>query len=457
MRRVVGLFILLGLACAPDGTGTNGPVELGTSQSGLTVTNNWTPFRGPPGGPNSTIIDTGSFDYSPSAMFDPADGLYKLWWCSVYGISYAQSTNLDGNWQITNGVFRGSKWAGGSPGDFDYLDVCDPSVLKIDGVYYMYYGSANYLPNCPAGTNQGCYTPNYQTTQRKGGIGLATSADGIHWTRANPGSQPILVARGYNADGTIQSAWIQTTAVLSTCNPATSAGCCAQGGWGYNWANGTNPYGTTAPGWCEYDGYGAGQPSVWQDGAGGFQMAFTDTTASWINPPYGQSNTYYVVAADPQFRTNAMAFDPVAKNWRPYSPPQWSSQGVYNPVLAGINAPDLAFSYDLGKLIFTRVSYNGGNRIVFDFWNWTAGSQGSVLAAAKGNPCNGTTNGGPCTDPAITSVEELALVRDPLGHALPPRPGTNQIPFDVIYTVGSYSNIGAWNLSHAGWDLLATP
>src|SRR5205807_5645312 len=64
----------------------------------------------------------------------------------------------------------------------DQLHTCDPSVLRVDGVYYLYYtGTSN-----AQGQNNA--------------IGLALSTDGTHWTRANGGA-PIVPAAGDNTSG----------------------------------------------------------------------------------------------------------------------------------------------------------------------------------------------------------------------------------------------------------------
>jgi hypothetical protein len=76
------------------------------------------------------------------------------------------------------GVSRGAAAARvftNSPSGFDRLHTCDPSVIEVDGVYYLYYtGTAN-----AAGDDNA--------------IGLATSSDGVHWKRADNGA-PIISA-----------------------------------------------------------------------------------------------------------------------------------------------------------------------------------------------------------------------------------------------------------------------
>ena len=60
--------------------------------------------------------------------------------------------------------------------DFDGTHTCDPSVLRVNGVYYMYYGGIS--------ENAG------QTWTR---VGVAKSENGLSWTRLN-GGKPIVDA-----------------------------------------------------------------------------------------------------------------------------------------------------------------------------------------------------------------------------------------------------------------------
>lgn len=140
---------------------------------------------GSPAGPNGSW-DGASYNYAPSVMLD--NGLYKMWWCGRSDdrssgnngdhILYAESTSLDGSWHAHTDtskgyedVFRGT----GSIADFDGANVCDPSVIKVNGIYYMYYSGEDI---------------NATTTM----IGAAWSTDGIHWSRwSGPSaSKPII-------------------------------------------------------------------------------------------------------------------------------------------------------------------------------------------------------------------------------------------------------------------------
>lgn len=133
------------------------------------------------------VIETGGvYNYVPSVM---QDGLYRMWWCGSDAahpgdhIFYAESTSLDGGFHAHGG--SGAYQVVFSPtgtGTFDQLHTCDPSVLRVNGTYYMYYGGLSS-------------TPGAETE-----IGLATSSDGFNWTRAN-GGNPIVVPAGKQNTG----------------------------------------------------------------------------------------------------------------------------------------------------------------------------------------------------------------------------------------------------------------
>ncbi|MEC3980987.1 beta-xylosidase [Amycolatopsis sp. H20-H5] len=113
------------------------------------------------------------YNYGPSVMLD--GGRTRMWWCSQYGVAqpagddilYAQSPSPDGPFSAAGAVFSGA------PGNFDGMHTCDPSVLRVGSTYYLYYTGA-------AGDHA-----------LGNSVGLATSTDGEHWTRAGSGA-PIL-------------------------------------------------------------------------------------------------------------------------------------------------------------------------------------------------------------------------------------------------------------------------
>ncbi len=118
------------------------------------------------------------YNYGPTVMRD--GGKLRMWWCSQYGsaqpagddILYAQSQSLDGPFAGPAGGAPAAVFSG-APGGFDGMHTCDPSVIKVGSTYYMYYTGA-------AGDHA-----------HGNSIGLATSPDGVNWTRA-AGGRPIV-------------------------------------------------------------------------------------------------------------------------------------------------------------------------------------------------------------------------------------------------------------------------
>ncbi|MFI5253071.1 MAG: cohesin domain-containing protein [Bacteroidota bacterium] len=131
---------------------------------------NWTRYAG-----NPVLIAAGSdpnqmiYAYEPSVLFDSVQHIYKMWFISNTGnqncISYAISQ--DGlNWSLYAGNPVLLK---GLPGDFDGYSISSPSVIFNGAAYTMYYtGNSSSLISS---------------------IGMATSTDGINWTKHN---QPVL-------------------------------------------------------------------------------------------------------------------------------------------------------------------------------------------------------------------------------------------------------------------------
>lgn len=192
-------------------------------------------------GGNAPTVVRGSYDYAPSLM---RDGKYKMWWCGgVSGdhVLYSEATALLGPWSTPKSVFQPTV---GNTNTFDDIHTCDPSVIRVDGVYYMYYGG-------------GINSTSAALTQ----IGVANSRDGITWRRLNEGRAII----------------------------------------GPQVANATSIYkGNDNP--CD-DGrnYGAGQPSATHvDGY--FYLIYTDTTGNASDACSG-AGQYVVRSRDPAFRS----------------------------------------------------------------------------------------------------------------------------------------------------------
>jgi hypothetical protein len=103
----------------------------------------------------------------------------------LYRSAIGLATSKDGlNWTLANGgapVFEA-----GPQGAFDQHSVSHPFVLRRGGRYMMWYAGAN-----------GSQAANSVRVER---LGLATSTDGIHWTRENGGRPVIDVGKAGSPD-----------------------------------------------------------------------------------------------------------------------------------------------------------------------------------------------------------------------------------------------------------------
>src|SRR5262245_61413845 len=109
-----------------------------------------------PSDPTMLAIDrtTNGYDYVPAVMIDgvnrsgrggsrqnfPGDHIF-----------YAEATNFRGPWHAP-GTTQGSTFVSvlgptGNTADFDGAHTCDPSVVRANGVYYLYYGGNSGDPN----------------------------------------------------------------------------------------------------------------------------------------------------------------------------------------------------------------------------------------------------------------------------------------------------------------------
>jgi predicted GH43/DUF377 family glycosyl hydrolase len=130
---------------------------------------------------NGTVISNDNgFDFGPTVIKD--DDAYKMWWCGtppanstyVFGIYYATS-NDSLQWSPRQLVLQPTS------NSSDSLFVCQPTVVKVNSTYYMYYAGASLNITNVSITAQ-C------------SIFLATSNDGIHWTKygSNSNPQPVI-------------------------------------------------------------------------------------------------------------------------------------------------------------------------------------------------------------------------------------------------------------------------
>ena len=157
-------------------------IGLATSYNGK----DWTKYDDPsttlaPYHESDPVLNLGSpgawDDYrvdDPHVIYDDDEGLFKMWFSGVRPwvsrIGYAYST--DGiNWtkSPSNPIISPA-------GGWESLNLGEPSVLKQDGVYKMWYlGSSGTFPR----------------------IGLAESTDGISWSRYS--GNPVLIGGGTGA------------------------------------------------------------------------------------------------------------------------------------------------------------------------------------------------------------------------------------------------------------------
>jgi hypothetical protein len=191
--------------------------------------------------PHTVPLTHSFYDYEPTIM---KDGRYRMWWCGSTGVGgdsimYAEADNMNGPWSNPIATLQAS---GGST-NFDAVHTCDPSVIRINGAYYMYYGGWNNI-TYPS--------PGARITE----IGVASSSDGINWTRLNGGLPIISPARGIG-----------------------------------------HPAFPSLP-----NKYGAGQPSItYLNGL--YYIVYTDTTGSGSNPFTGQG-VYVLRSPDPLFQSS---------------------------------------------------------------------------------------------------------------------------------------------------------
>jgi predicted GH43/DUF377 family glycosyl hydrolase len=194
------------------------------------------------------------------------NGLYRLWYHSYDGsrrrIGYAESS--DGiNWtKRANPVLDV-----GPPGAWDDKAVVEPRVFATDGGYRMYYGGHRSIgPDAYA-------------------LGLATSPDGVNWTRSgsapifgDEAGTPVLAAgAGIIADASGWHMWFGR--MLESLNYASSAD-------GISWTAGpSNPVLTRNPdaGAADHEGLGD-SVSVYRDGAS-YRILYTGVNMSYPRPP----------------------------------------------------------------------------------------------------------------------------------------------------------------------------
>lgn len=171
--------------CSPAGTNTGGvaagrdPAQMTHEQSiGLAISDDGVHYTkvGEDGPLKGHVFASDQwYTRSPACHYDAATGKFHMWYnWGFYDIGYA--TSDDGiHWTPYNPDSPG-EWGyvvlRPTPGTFDAHGVTHPDVIYHDSQYWMYYYAMA--------------VPDYVWLQ----IGLATSPDGVHWTKHN---EPILM------------------------------------------------------------------------------------------------------------------------------------------------------------------------------------------------------------------------------------------------------------------------
>jgi hypothetical protein len=198
-RLTAALLLTCALLLAACGGTTGIPQAGGTDGGGLPLPGEIKPVTSAPnatapsamtlavgGETSSGVVASGGpsapYNYAPSIM-DTGSG-DDMWWCSQLPseprpgdeILFAQGGTPDGPFGAPGGGPAAQVFVNSASG-FDQLHTCDPSVVLVGGIYYLYYtGTSN---------QQG----------QNNAIGVATSSDGVNWQRANNGA-PIVSAAG---------------------------------------------------------------------------------------------------------------------------------------------------------------------------------------------------------------------------------------------------------------------
>ena len=120
---------------------------------------------------NVTFGRANNYNYGPTALLDD-DGIYKIWWTSNNSHDYDDtiwfSTSSDGiDWDSPSIAEMAAPY---------HELVADPSVIKINNLYYMYYTATSDLRN----------------NGRNNEIFVSTSFDGINWTPYAQAVVPLL-------------------------------------------------------------------------------------------------------------------------------------------------------------------------------------------------------------------------------------------------------------------------
>lgn len=134
------------------------------------------------------VVIRSRYDYVPALMND--SGPIKMWWCGGFPeVDGDQILYMDNIASVEQVFYEPAdhriKRVFGPAEDkskFDSAHTCDPSVIHVNGHYYMYYGGIDALRK------------RQLRLLNPTAIGVAISHDGINWVRANDGVAIFTVA-----------------------------------------------------------------------------------------------------------------------------------------------------------------------------------------------------------------------------------------------------------------------
>jgi len=137
---------------------------------------------------------------APEVMWDDDEKIYKMWYSSVVPGNIAMATSSDGlTWtkidnsvpERTNTTTTNGRIAMGLEGSVDYIYARNPTVVKVNGRYHMWYvGGSPESTIKPGGSQVVVY---------------ATSEDGLTWKKYNNSSDTYKqkLSNGIGANGSL--------------------------------------------------------------------------------------------------------------------------------------------------------------------------------------------------------------------------------------------------------------
>jgi predicted GH43/DUF377 family glycosyl hydrolase len=270
----------------------------------------------------------------PRVLYDKTTGSFQMWYVgggqNTIGIGYATST--DG---ITWNKHAGPVLSPGPAGSWDGANVGLGSVIWDGSKYWMWYRGAGL------------------TTFLNGAVGVATSPDGITWTKYS--NNPILRPSSVD-DRLLTSPFVLFSAdtfnmwytARSSSDPASSQVSrilYASSFDGYVWSKFYKPVMQPSTNTNDWDSGGLYAPTLFYDGTT-YGMWYTGVNQTYLTPKIGFAKSQDGVV------WNKTQANPVLG---PGAPVDWDSRGVEN---AGITA-----SNGIYMLYFDGIGGLAGNNI----------------------------------------------------------------------------------------------